>query len=165
MIHSPGGVVRALWSSFSAESNRELVQFNRGIPAELVAEALKAARSGEPLYSLEAEYSLVPLASARQLGVPENWLRRIEAHSPTRRQVLSVARVVAGSPAVGGPWPTSNSAGGSRAHPGDMSVGFSRRAHWGPHPVTRGAATDVLRWSANSMSASRPSSRSSACGS
>jgi len=101
VIAGPGGVVRALWSSFSAENNRELVQVNRGIPAELVAEALRAAQSGDPLYSLEAEYSVVPLASARQLGVPDTWLRRMEAHSPTRRQILSVARVVAGSPAVG----------------------------------------------------------------
>jgi len=62
---------------------------------------VEAARSGKPLYSLEAEFSLVPLASARQLGVPETWLGRMEAHSPTRRQILSVARVVAGSPAVG----------------------------------------------------------------
>jgi S1-C subfamily serine protease len=101
VIAGPGGAVRAMWSSFSAENNRELVQFNRGIPAELAAEALAAARSGEPLYSLEAEFSLVPLASARQLGVGDAWLRQMEAHSPTRRQILSVARVVAGSPAVG----------------------------------------------------------------
>ena len=101
VIAGPGGAVRALWSSFSAENDRELVQVNRGIPAELVAEVLKAVQTGEPLYSLEAEFSLVPLASARQLGVPEEWLRRMEAHSPTRRQILSVARVVAGSPAVG----------------------------------------------------------------
>ena len=101
VLASPGGAVRALWSSFSAENNRELVQLNRGIPAELVAEVVEAARSGKPLYSLEAEFSLVSLASARQLGVPEAWLRRMEAHSPTRRQILSVARVVAGSPAVG----------------------------------------------------------------
>ena len=101
VIAGPGGAVRALWSSFSAENNRELVQLNRGIPAELVAEVLKAVQTGEPLYSLEAEFSIVPLASARQLGVPEEWLRRMEAHSPTRRQILSVARVVAGSPAVG----------------------------------------------------------------
>ena len=101
VLASPGGAVRALWSSFSAENNRELVQLNRGIPAELVAEVVEAARSGKPLYSLEAEFSLVPLASARQLGVPETWLGKMEAHSPTRRQILSVARVVAGSPAVG----------------------------------------------------------------
>ena len=101
VVAGAGGAVRALWSSFSAESNRELVQLNRGIPAELVAEVVKAVQTGEPLYSIEAEFSLVPLASARQLGVPEPWLRRMEAHSPTRRQILSVARVVAGSPAVG----------------------------------------------------------------
>ncbi len=101
VVAGPGGVVRALWSSFSAENNRELVQLSRGIPAELVAEALAAVRSADPLYSLEAEFSVVPLASARQLGVPEAWLRRMEAHSPARRQILSVARVVAGSPAEG----------------------------------------------------------------
>jgi S1-C subfamily serine protease len=100
VLAGPGGIVRALWSSFAAENNRELVQLNRGIPADLVTEAVDAARSGDPLYSLEAELSVVPLASARQLGVPDAWLRRLEAHSP-RGQILSVARVVAGSPAVG----------------------------------------------------------------
>jgi pro-apoptotic serine protease NMA111 len=101
VIAGARGEVRALWSSFSAEDGRELVQFNRGITAELVAEVLEAARSRRPLYSLEAEFTIVSLAAARQLGVPDEWLRRMEAHSPARRQVLAVARVVAGSPAVG----------------------------------------------------------------
>jgi pro-apoptotic serine protease NMA111 len=101
VIAGPRGEIRALWSSFSAENGRELVQLNRGIPAEVVVEALEAARSHRSLYSLEVELTTVSLSAARQLGVPEDWLRRMEAHSPTRRQVLSVARVVAGSPAVG----------------------------------------------------------------
>jgi S1-C subfamily serine protease len=101
VVAGPRGEVRALWSSFLAENGREQVQLNRGIPAELIVETLEAARSSLPLYSIEAEFSVVPLSAARELGVPEAWLRRMEAHSPTRRQVLSVARVVAGSPAVG----------------------------------------------------------------
>jgi pro-apoptotic serine protease NMA111 len=41
----------------------------------------------------------VPLAGARKLGLPDSWVKRMEQHSPDRRQVLSVARLVGGSPA------------------------------------------------------------------
>ena len=97
----PGGAVRALWSSFSAENNRELVQLNRGIPAELVAEVLKAVQTGKPLYSLEAEFSSCRSRPRASLACRKRgrvaWKRTV----PTRRQILSVARVAAGSPAVG----------------------------------------------------------------
>ena len=62
---STSGAVRALWSSFADENGRELVQENRGIPAELVRGNARRGASGEPLYSLEAEFALVPLAAAR----------------------------------------------------------------------------------------------------
>ena len=42
----------------------------------------------------------MPLASARNFGLPENWVKRYEAHSPQRRQVLAVSSAVAGSPAA-----------------------------------------------------------------
>jgi hypothetical protein len=57
-------------------------------------------RDGRPLYSVEAEFQLVTLAQARRLGLADDWVRRIEEHSPGRRQVLSVVRVVAGSDAA-----------------------------------------------------------------
>ncbi len=95
------GRVRALWSSFAAESGRDMVQVNRGLPVELVQEAVEAARSGQPLYSLEVEFEAVPIAAARKLGLPDDWVRRIEQHDGSHRQVLSIARVVAGAPAAG----------------------------------------------------------------
>jgi len=94
------GDVAALWSSFAYESDRELVQQNMGVPAPLVQEMLEYARGERTLYSAEAEYGLLSLAEARQLGLDEDWIDRVTAHNPKRRTVLTVDRLVAGSPAA-----------------------------------------------------------------
>ena len=39
------GRVRGLWASFASDNGRELVQENRGIPSDLVAETLDIVRS------------------------------------------------------------------------------------------------------------------------
>jgi S1-C subfamily serine protease len=52
------------------------------------------------LRSLEAEFSVVPLAAASDLGLPAVWRHRLEAHGGARRQLLGVTRLVAGSPAA-----------------------------------------------------------------
>jgi pro-apoptotic serine protease NMA111 len=93
------GDVLALWSSFAFESQRELEQINRGIPADLVSEMIGVVADGRPLYSFEAEFDVQSLAGARELGLPDAWVRRFEEHNPQRRQVLGVNRLVAGSPA------------------------------------------------------------------
>ncbi len=94
------GRVLALWSSFAFERGRELEQENRGVPAEYVLEMLEHLRSGRPIYSLEAEFQMLALSTARQLGVGDDWLRRIEAHNPERRSVLGILRLTAGTPAA-----------------------------------------------------------------
>ena len=95
------GDVAALWSSFAYEQNRELVQQNMGVPATLVQEMLEFARGERTLYSAEAEYGLLSLAEARQFGLDEAWIDRVTAHNPKRRTILTVDRLVAGSPAAG----------------------------------------------------------------
>jgi len=94
------GDVVALWSSFAFESQRELEQINRGIPADLVGEMIGVVADGRPLYSFEAEFNVQSLAGARELGLPDEWVRRFEEHNPQRRQVLGIDRLVAGSPAA-----------------------------------------------------------------
>jgi S1-C subfamily serine protease len=94
------GDVLALWSSFAFESQRELEQVNRGMPAELVAEMIGVVAGGRPLYSFEAEFNVQSLAGARELGLPDAWVRRLTQHDPQRRQVLGIDRLVAGSPAA-----------------------------------------------------------------
>jgi S1-C subfamily serine protease len=94
------GAVLGLWSSFAWTEGRQVEQQNQGIPAALVQELLEHVRDGRPLYSLEAEFAPLPLAAARQLGLDASWIGRLERQDPARRQVLTVERVVAGSPAA-----------------------------------------------------------------
>ena len=99
VLANKNGEVLATWASFAYEAGREMAQENRGVPAELIAEMLTVVRDGKQLRSLEAELLPVPLAGARKLELPDAWIAKFEAHSPERRQVLSVARLVGGSPA------------------------------------------------------------------
>lgn len=102
VLSNKNGEIVATWASFAYEAGREVAQENRGIPADLVAEMLPLVRDGRPLHSLEAELQPIPLAGARKLGLPDNWIQRLEQHSPERRQALSVTRLVGGSPASKG---------------------------------------------------------------
>ena len=91
------GEVLALWSSFAFETQRELEQVNRGIPADLVTEMIKVVADQRPLYSFEAEFDRAVACRARaRLGLPDAWVRRFEEHDAQRRQVLSIDRLVAG---------------------------------------------------------------------
>jgi len=94
------GDVLALWSSFAFEAQHDLEQVNRGVPADLVAEMIKVVADGRRLNSFEAEFDVASLAAARKLGLPDEWVRRFEDHNQQRRQVLSIDRLVAGSPAA-----------------------------------------------------------------
>jgi len=94
-----GGQVLGLWSSFAYENGRELTQDNRGVPIDLVAEMLDRIHTGRALHSLEVEMAALPLASARELGLPDEWMHRLEQHDGTERQALSAERLVGGSPA------------------------------------------------------------------
>jgi hypothetical protein len=47
VVTDPTGGVRALWSSFATESARDTVQVNRGMPAELVVEAVNTVRNAK----------------------------------------------------------------------------------------------------------------------
>jgi S1-C subfamily serine protease len=94
------GEVLALWSSFAFETQRDLEQINRGIPADLVTEMIGVVQDARLLYSFEAEFNVQSLASARRLGLPDDWVRRLEEHDQQRRQVLGIDRLVAGTPAA-----------------------------------------------------------------
>ena len=93
------GRVAALWASFAYQSGRELTQINMGIPADLIVEMVDRLRNGTVLHSLEVEWRRMPLATARNFGLPESWVERYERHHPQRRQILAVSTIVAGSPA------------------------------------------------------------------
>jgi S1-C subfamily serine protease len=110
LVNAPGDVdgvlvdkrgrVAATWSSFMVQSGGESSQFNRGIGADLVAEFVDTVREGRPFYSLEAEFVYAPLFAARNMGVDEEWLARLEQNNPLHRRALSITRLVAGTAAA-----------------------------------------------------------------
>jgi pro-apoptotic serine protease NMA111 len=99
VLSDAAGEVLGTWSSFAYENGRELAQDNRGVPIDVVADMLDRVRTGKPLHSLEAELAQVPLSAARELGLSEGWSQRLAQHNPSKRQALSVVRMVGGSPA------------------------------------------------------------------
>jgi len=100
VLADKSGNVVGTWSSFAYENGRELTQDTRGVPIAPVVDMLDRVRSGRPLHSLEAELGVQPLANAREIGLPDRWTTRLAQHTPARRQVLTVTRLVGGSPAA-----------------------------------------------------------------
>jgi S1-C subfamily serine protease len=93
------GRVAALWSSFAIQSGGETAQFNRGIGSDLVTEFVDVVRNDRDYYSLEAEFIYSPLFAARNRGVDEEWIAKLEKNNPVYRRALSVTRLVAGTAA------------------------------------------------------------------
>ena len=100
VLADKSGNVVGTWSSFAYENGREIAQDTRGVPIELVADMIDRVRTQRPLHSLDVELSVLPLASARQIGLSDAWTQRLAQHSPTRRQALTVVRLVGGSDAA-----------------------------------------------------------------
>jgi S1-C subfamily serine protease len=93
------GRVLGMWASFAYQSGRDLTQVNLGIQSDVIIDMIEKLRAGEPLRSIEVEWAQMPLATARKVNLTEEWVQRYEAHNPAKREVLTVATAVAGSPA------------------------------------------------------------------
>jgi len=100
VLADKAGNVVGLWSSFAYESGREIAQDNRGVPIEIVADMLDRVRNNKPLHSLESEFAVQSLANAREIGLSDEWAKKLAAGNPTQRQALTVIRLVGGAPAA-----------------------------------------------------------------
>ncbi len=94
------GKVAALWSSFAYQTSSDTGQLSSGIGADLVREFVDTVREGRPIYSLEVECVYAPLFAARNMGVGEEWIGKLEKNDPLHRRALSITRIVAGTPAA-----------------------------------------------------------------
>ena len=141
VLSDNNGHVRGLWASFASDNGAELVQENRAIPSDLVAETLDFVRTSRPLHSLEAEFAPQTLASARQLGLTDVWVQRISRANPSAREVLSIERLVGGSDAE------------RLLQPGDLLLAIDGKPITQFREVERAVASqeqvDVTVWRAN----------------
>jgi pro-apoptotic serine protease NMA111 len=100
VLANQAGQVVGLWSSYAVENAREPTQENHGVPIDVVATMLHHIHAGTPLHSLETELTPLQLADARQLGLSDDWLKKLELHDPSMRQALMAVRMVGGSDAA-----------------------------------------------------------------
>ncbi len=94
------GRVQALWASYVDLSGKEPAGFFRGMPVEVISEALEAYRANPtaPWPVLGAELATIELTRARDLGLSAERSAQYEAAQGSRR-VLVVARTVRTAPA------------------------------------------------------------------
>ncbi len=100
VLTDQSGDVLGLWSSFAYDDGREEQQTEKGVSIDLVAEMLDRIRADRPLHSLDVELEPIPLSDAREFGLSEEWLHKLEQNDSTKRQALAAERLVAGSPAA-----------------------------------------------------------------
>jgi len=88
------GVVHAAYMSFAYEEEREVRQQEWAMPATVINETLRMYKSGRPYYSTDAQLTYRSISTARQLGLPSEWLRRYNNLPAQYRKVLFVTQVV-----------------------------------------------------------------------
>lgn len=99
VLANKSGDIVALWAGLEVQRRKGMSQTVIGIPVEMVQEALKTlnGKFDAELRTLPAELLMMSIAEARKRGLPEKWALEIEQHNPTRRNVLYVQRMVAGT--------------------------------------------------------------------
>jgi S1-C subfamily serine protease len=88
------------WASFALQSAPATRQCIPATPDVLIAALVLRLGGRSELGSLEVEWAQMPLATAGKLDLPDEWVRRYDAHNPQRREVLTVTMTVAGTPAA-----------------------------------------------------------------
>lgn len=102
VLANKNGEVLAQWASFAYDSGNDVKQFEMGIPIDLVKDLMDRWQECHcfKVHSLGLELAALSVAQASKLGLDEDWLERFQTPNG-RRQVLAVARRVAGSDAAG----------------------------------------------------------------
>ncbi len=88
------GRVVAVRMSFAFEDGREIIQQDYALPASVLAESVRLFKSGEPYRSIDARLSYRSLATAREWGLSNKWLRRYNELQADKRRVIYVEQVV-----------------------------------------------------------------------
>jgi hypothetical protein len=101
LLANEKGEVTALWASYRSEKGGDSSSFFRGIPVSFLRIVLEPLLAGKPINyrTLGVELGTVDLADAQEMGLSAEDAKAFETADPLSRQILSVSRLFAGTPA------------------------------------------------------------------
>jgi S1-C subfamily serine protease len=101
LLANEKGEVTALWASYRSEKGGDSSSFFRGLPVSFLKIVLDPLLKGEPTNyrTLGIELGTVDLADAQEMGLSATDAKAFETVDPLSRQILSVSRLFAGTPA------------------------------------------------------------------
>lgn len=96
------GRVHALWASYSSGHGKNMHAFFVGIPIDRVMEIIEPLQAGLDVNwrSLGIEFQPLNISAARDRGLSDDRVARLEDHDPSAPRVLSVVRLSYDSPAA-----------------------------------------------------------------
>lgn len=80
--------IQALWASFSFQDGKNISEGEWGLPANIIVEALELYRQEVALYDMGALFGYLSLSEARSLGLPDEWLKKLQQRVGEKRRVL-----------------------------------------------------------------------------
>lgn len=89
--------ISALWSMFDERDGDKVSTIMAGISVEYVAELLDLHKSHKPLYSTDLNLTKIAPVDALKMGLPEEWLDKLEKENPKRDKLLAVYNVAKSS--------------------------------------------------------------------
>jgi len=92
VIASQDGKVRALWVTYIVPGDKNDIQVQHGLSVQLLEPVLSSPSS---MFSLPAELWTMKLSQARELGLSEAWVAKVEAAQHSRHTILQVLGVPA----------------------------------------------------------------------
>jgi hypothetical protein len=103
VITDPTGSVQGLWLSYLGEKtpSGHDNEYYLGIDIrKLLDMLLPPLRAGQALKlrGIAAEFSAIQMSQCRNMGLSDEWVRKVEIGNPKKRQLLLVRRTEAGSP-------------------------------------------------------------------
>jgi S1-C subfamily serine protease len=102
LLANSKGEVAALWASYRSEKGGDSSSFFRGLPVSFLKVVLDPLLAGKQANYriLGVELSTVDLADAQEMGMSADDAKAFEEANPNARQILSVSRQFAGTPAA-----------------------------------------------------------------
>ncbi len=86
------GRVGGLWASFSYQQGRDTEALWRGLPADVLGDALDLVDGEADARTLSVELRAIPLSAAVEVGLPEDRIQQLVDAAIDRRQILGVIR-------------------------------------------------------------------------